>query len=131
MPSDAVVVRAPDTQPSRMASSKRNRYLPTYMARISGTVVATTPHRNRPKPSFCSPATNPGPDEMPTMAMNTFSPTEFMNHTVDDGIRPKVGWTERSQPKKMPAISAPPEVDNVRGTPPTFQTKAPMSAPMA
>src|SRR5262249_20795489 len=116
MPSDAVVVRAPETQPSKMASSKRNRYLPTYMARISGTVVTTTPHRNRPNPSFCSPATKPGPDEMPTIAMNTFRPTEFMNHTVDDGIRPKVGRTERNQPKKMPEISAPPDVERVRGT---------------
>src|ERR1043166_519602 len=116
MPSEAVVVRAPETHPSRMASSKRNRYLPTYIARISGTVVTTMPHRNRPNPSFCRPATNPGPDDMPTMAMNTLRPTEFMNHTVDDGIRPKVGRTERSHPKKMPEISAPPDVDKVSGT---------------
>ena len=116
MPSEAVVVRAPEQHPSRMASSKRNRYFPTYIARISGTVVATTPQRNRLKPSCCSPATKPGPDEMPTTAMNTFRPTEFMNHTVDDGIRPKVGRTERSQPKNRPEISAPPEVDSVSGT---------------
>ena len=51
------------------------------------------------------------PDERPTMAMNTFKPTEFMNQTVGDGIRPNVGRTERSQPKKRPAINAPPEVD--------------------
>src|SRR5215475_6975145 len=121
MPSDAVVVRAPDTHPKRMASSNLNRYLPTYIARISGTVVATAPHRNRPMPSFCNPATNPGPDEMPTMAMKTLRPTEFMNHTVDEGIRPNVGRTERSHPKKMPAISAPPAVDKVRGMPPIFQ----------
>ena len=50
------------------------------------------------------------------MAMKTFRPTEFMNHTVDDGIRPKVGRTERSQPKNRPAIKAPPEVDKVSGT---------------
>src|ERR1043166_2779905 len=116
MPSDAVVVRAPETHPSTMASSNLNRYLPRYIARISGTLVATTPHRNNPIPSFCSPATKPGPDEMPTMAMNTLRPTEFMNHTVDDGIRPNVGRTERSHPKKMPEISAPPEVDKVSGT---------------
>src|SRR5262249_12903757 len=109
MPSEAVVVREPETHPSRMASSKRNRYLPTYIARISGTVVATTPQRNRLKPSFCKPATKPGPEEMPTMAMKTLRPTEFMNHTVGDGIRPNVGRTERSQPKTMPEISAPPE----------------------
>src|SRR6516164_855686 len=116
MPSEAVVVRAPVQPPSTMASSKRNRYFPTYMASISGTVVTTTPHRNRLKPSCCSPATKPGPDEMPTTAMNTFRPTEFMNHTVDEGIRPKVGRTERSQPKNRPEISAPPEVDSVSGT---------------
>src|SRR5690349_22145027 len=116
MPSDAVVVRAPEQHPSRMASSKRNRYFPTYIARISGTVVTATPQRKRLKPSCCSPATNPGPDEIPTTAMNTFRPTEFMNQTVDDGIRPKVGRTERSHPKKRPEISAPPDVDKVRGT---------------
>src|SRR3978361_1677861 len=122
MPSDAVVVRAPEQHPSRMASSKRNRYFPTYIASISGTVVTTTPQRNRLKPSCCSPATKPGPGEMPTTAMNTLSPTEFMNHTVGDGIRPKVGRTERSHPKKRPEISAPPEGDSVSGTPPTLET---------
>src|SRR6516164_4118577 len=120
MPSEAVVVRAPEQHPSTMASSNRNRYLPTYIASISGTVVATTPHRNRLKPSCCSPATKPGPDDMPTTAMNTFRPTEFMNQTVDDGIRPKVGRTERNHPKKRPANSAPPEVDSVNGTLPTL-----------
>ena len=53
------------------------------------------------------------------MAMNTFRPTEFMNHTVDDGIRPNVGRTERNHPKTIPAIKAPPEVESVSGTPPT------------
>src|SRR3569832_198470 len=99
MPRDAVVVRAPEQQPSRIASWKPNTYLPTYIARISGTVVTATPHRNRLKPSCCNPATKPGPEVMPTTAMNTFRPTEFMNHTVGDGMRPKVGRTERSQPK--------------------------------
>src|SRR5580700_1869066 len=113
MPSDAVVVRAPEQHPSTMASSNRNRYFPTYIASISGTVVTATPQRNRLKPSCCSPATKPGPDEMPTTAMKTFRPTEFMNHTVDDGIRPKVGCTERNQPKNKPEINAPPEVDRV------------------
>src|ERR1700742_1351822 len=116
MPGEAVVVRAPEQHPSRIASWKRNTYLPTNIARISGTVVTTTPHRNRLKPSFCRPATNPGPEEIPTTAINTFRPTEFMNHTVGDGIRPNVGCTERSQPKNRPEISAPPEVDRVRGT---------------
>src|SRR3954471_20470045 len=113
MPSEAVVVREPETTPNKMASSKRNRYFATNIPRISGTVVATVPQRNKLKPSFCSPATKLGPDEMPTTAMKTFRPTEFMNQTVGDGIRPKVGCTERNQPKNRPANSAPPAVDNV------------------
>src|SRR5579864_9109330 len=114
MPSAAVVVRAPAQHPSTIASSNRNRYFPTNIPRTSGTVVTKTPHRNRLKPSCCNPATKPGPDERPTTAMNTFRPTEFMNHTVGDGIRPNVGRTERSHPKKRPDINAPPEVDSVR-----------------
>ena len=57
-----------------------------------------------------------GPCESPTTAMNTFRPIEFMNHTVDDEIRPNVGRTERNQPKKRPEINAPPEVPRVSGT---------------
>src|SRR3974390_501901 len=120
MPREAVVVPAPEQAPSTIASSKRNRNFPTYIARISGTVVATTPHGNRLKPNCSSPATKPGPDEIPTTAMNTFRPTEFMNQTVEDGIRPKVGRTERSHPKNRPEISAPPDVDRVSGTLPTL-----------
>src|SRR6478609_3609194 len=119
MPRAAVVVRAPAQHPSNNASSKRNTYLPTYIARTSGTVVTKTPQRNRLKPSSRRPATKPGPDEMPTTAMNMFKPTEFMNHTVDEGIRPKVGCTERSHPKNRPEASAPPDVDSVNGTLPT------------
>ena len=62
--------------------------------------------------------------------MNTFKPTEFMNQTVGDGMCPNVGRTERSQPKKRPAIKAPPEVESVSGTPPTLATSAPRRAPM-
>ena len=64
------------------------------------------------------------------MAMKMFNPTEFMNQTVDGGMRPNVGRTERSQPKISPANSAPPAVDNVIGTPPTFHTSAPINAPI-
>src|SRR3977135_4601086 len=120
MPSEAVVVRAPEQHPSTMASSNRNRYLPTYIASISGTDVTATPQRNRLNPSCCSPATKPGPDEMPTTAMNTFRPTEFMNQTVDDGIRPQVGWTERSQPENRRAMRTPPDGESVSGTLPTL-----------
>src|SRR3981081_3678145 len=120
MPSEAVVVRAPEQHPSRIASSKRNKYFPMYIARTSGTVVTAIPHKNRLKPSCCNPATKPGPDEIPTTAMNTFKPTEFMNQTVGDGMRPKVGCTDRSQPKNKPAINTPPDVDSVSGTLPTL-----------
>src|SRR3977135_1275742 len=116
MPSEAVVVRAPEQAPSTMASSNLKTYLPTYIASSSGTVVTTTPHRNRLKPSCCSPATKHGPDETPTTGRNTFRPTEFMNQTVGDGMRPKVGCTDRSQPKNKPAINTPPDVDSVSGT---------------
>src|SRR5215470_10567390 len=129
MPSDAVVVRAPEHAPRRIASWKRNTYLPTYIPSTRGTVVATTPHRNRLIPCVRSPLTNPGPAEMPTTAMNTLRPTEFMNHTVDDGMRPNDGRTDRSHPNTSPAISAPPAVDSVSGTPATFHTSAPTSAP--
>ena len=54
-----------------------------------------------------------------------------MNQTVEDGMRPNVGRTERSQPKTSPANSAPPAVDKVIGIPPTFQTSEPISAPSA
>src|SRR5512145_1736193 len=94
MPSDAVVVRAPETAPSRIASWKRNTYLPMYMLRISGTVVATMPQTNRPMPCVLRPLTKPGPAEIPTTAMKMLRPTEFMNQTVEDGIRPKNGRAE-------------------------------------
>ena len=42
-------------------------------------------------PCVLSPFTNPGPAEMPTMAMKIFRPTEFMNQTVGGGMRPKEG----------------------------------------
>src|SRR6476620_966246 len=103
-----------------MASSKRNRYFPTYIAKMSGTVVTATPQKNRLRPRSCNPATKPGPDAIPTTAIKTLSPTEFMNQTVDDGILPKVGRTERSHPKNRPEINAPPDVDSVSGTLPTL-----------
>ena len=130
MPSDAVVVRAPETAPSRIASWKRNTYLPRYMPRIRGTVVATMPHMNRLIPCVLRPLTKPGPAEMPTIAMKMLRPTEFMNQRVDDGMRPKNGRVDRSQPNTSPEIRAPPAVDSVNGTPPIFQTSAPIRAPI-
>ena len=64
------------------------------------------------------------------MAMKMLRPTEFMNQIVGIGMRPKVGRTERSHPPTIPATSAPPAVDSVRGTPPTWRTSAPISPPM-
>ncbi len=77
-------------------------YLPTNIAQDQRDGRRHHAPRNRLKPSFCRPATKAGPDEMPTMAMKMLRPTEFMNHTVGDGMRPKVGFTERSQPKNSP-----------------------------
>ena len=68
-------------------------------------------------PCVFRPLTKPGPAEMPTIAMKMFRPTEFMNQTVGVGMRPKDGRTERSQPPMIPAISAPPAVESVSGTP--------------
>src|SRR4026208_718002 len=108
MPSAAVVVRAPAQGRNRIAGSKRKMNLPMSVARINGTEVAKMPHRNRLRPWVFSPLTNPGPAEMPTTAMNTFRPTEFMNHTVEDGMRPKKGLVDRSQPNTRPELRAPP-----------------------
>ena len=60
------------------------------------------PHRNRLMPCLCSPATKPGPAEIPTTAMKTLSPTEFINHRVEEGIRPNVGLN-RAQPTEHQA----------------------------
>ena len=117
--------------PSRIASWKRKMYLPMYIPRTSGTMVATAPHRNRLTPCVRKPFTKPGPAEMPTMAMKMLRPTEFMNQTVDDGMRPNVGCTERNHPQTSPEMSAPPAVDSVSGTAAIFQTNAPTSAPIA
>src|SRR5436190_15767025 len=119
-PSDAVVVRDPEMIPSVSASWKRKTYLATNIPRTIGTVVATAPHRNRPTPWVFRPLTNPGPAEMPTIAMKMLRPTEFMNQIVDEGMRPKYGRVERSQPNTIPEIRAPPAVDSVSGTPATL-----------
>src|SRR5215475_11986614 len=130
-PSEAVVVRAPEIMPSRSASWKRKIYLPIYIPKMSGTVVATAPQRNRLIPWVFKPFTKPGPAEIPTMAIKMFRPTEFMNQTVGDGMRPKVGRTDLNHPQTIPEMSAPPAVDNVSGIPATFHTSAPSSAPTA
>src|SRR5436190_8135174 len=128
---DAVLVRAPPQQPRLMAGSNLKMYLPIHGASSMGTVVATNPQRNRPNPACLMPATNVGPAVRPTTAMNTFSPTLFMNHSVGAGMRPKVGRTPRSQPMMMPAISAPPDVDSVIGMPLIGTTMAPIRPPMS
>src|SRR5260370_32394936 len=82
--------------PSVRASWNRNRYLAMNSPKTRGSVVARAPHRNRPTPCVFRPFTKPGPAEMPTMAMKMLRPTEFMNQTVGDGMRPKEGRTERN-----------------------------------
>ena len=73
---------------------------------------------------------NVGPEVMPTMAMKTLRPTEFMNQSVGCGMLPICGFTVRNQPTKMPAISAPPDVLSVIGTPPMGRTAAPIRPPI-
>src|SRR5258706_12454422 len=100
------------------------------MPRMIGTVVATAPHRNRPTPWVLRPAMKFGPAEMPTMAMKMFRPTEFINQIVGDGMRPKEGRTDRNHPPTRPAMSAPPAVERVSGTPLTFGTIAAIRGPL-
>src|SRR4029453_16470908 len=115
--------------PNSSASWKRKTYLPMYMPRTIGTVVARAPHRNRLTPWVFRPLTKPGPAGMPTMGMKMLRPTEFMNQTVEDGMRPKYGRVDRSHPNTIPAMSAPPAGDNGGGTPPPFHNNPPAPAP--
>ena len=105
-----------------IAGSNRNRYFPISGARSIGIAVAKIPQKKIPKPASCRPATKVGPELIPTIAMKTFRPTEFMNHSVGCGTLPIQGLMVRSQPTKIPAISAPPEVESVIGTPPMGRT---------
>src|SRR5678809_909216 len=68
--------------PSVSASWKRNRYLAMNIPSTSGIVVAAAPHRNRPMPCVLRPLTNPGPAEMPTMAMKMLRPTIWFMNSV-------------------------------------------------
>jgi len=65
------------------------------------------------------PGDKTGPDEIPTTAMNMFSPTEFMNQTVGDGIRPKVDGRNAASQEKACNQNAP-EVESVSGTLPAL-----------
>ena len=56
---------------------------------------------------------------MPTTAMNVLRPMLLKTQSAGAGMRPKVRFTERSQPQTSPAISAPPLVLSLSGTPPT------------
>ena len=59
-----------------------------------------------------------GPAEIPTTAINIFSPTLFNTHREDSGICPNVGRLLRNHPNTKPAISAPPtEIDSEEWTP--------------
>src|SRR5687767_6580511 len=120
MATEAVLVRAPPQHPRLIAGWNLNMYLPMNGASSIGTEVAATPQRNREMPADLRPATNPGPAVIPTIPIKTFNPTEFMNHWVGSGRRPKVGYTPRSQPRIRPPIRTPPEVERVSGTPPTL-----------
>ena len=86
------------------------------MAKIRGTVVTATPQKKQAKSELLQPGDEARPGRDADNGDEHVEADRFMNHTVGDGIRPNVGRTERSQPKKRPEISAPPEVDRVSGT---------------
>ncbi len=46
-------------------------------------------------PTCCRPLMNPGPALMPTIAMKTFRPREFMSQSAGPGMLPNVGCTVR------------------------------------
>jgi hypothetical protein len=82
MATEAVDVRAPPQQPRLIAGSKRKIYLPINGASSIGTAVAKRPQKKMPKPASLRPATKVGPELIPTTAMKTLRPTEFMNQRV-------------------------------------------------
>src|SRR5690625_1503653 len=102
-----------------MAGSKRKIYFPISGANNIGNAVAKTPQKNKANPTSETPFINVGPAVIPTTAINTLSPTEFINQSVALGTLPNVGWKLRSQPKIKPIIKAPPEVESVNGIPAT------------
>ena len=61
--------------------------------------------------------------------MKTARPTVSNTHSAGSGMRPKVGRTERSQPKTSPMMSAPPLAVRLRGRSPILRVSAPTSPP--
>ena len=61
--------------------------------------------------------------------MNTARPIVSNTQSAGSGMRPKVGRTERSQPKTRPMMSAPPLAVRLSGTPPTVTDSRPNSPP--
>ena len=98
------------------------RLIDAYTENSIGMAVAKRPQKKMPKPASLSPAMNVGPELIPTTAMKTLRPTEFMNQSVGCGTLPICGFTVRSQPTTIPAMRAPPEVLSVIGTPPIGST---------
>ena len=68
-----------------------------------------------------SPDTKLGPAPRPTTPMKTARPTVSNTQSAGSGMRPKVGRTERSQPKTSPMMSAPPLAVRLRGRSPTVR----------
>ena len=80
-------------------------------------------------PVFCSPEMKLGPALRPTTPMKTHSPTVSKIQIAGSGIRPKNGYTDRSQPNTSPMIRAPPLAVRVSGRPPTVTESRPTSPP--
>ena len=81
------------------------------MPRTRGTELAA-PHRRKRRLGLDQ--LEAAEDDVTAMNRSTIV---LMNETVEKGMRPNSGRTERSQPNTRPAMSAPPAVDKVSGTP--------------
>lgn len=123
-------MRLPAQHPRFMAGWNLNNLAPRNIDMISGSDVARTPIKKSMKPSSFRPLMNVGPEVIPITAMNVLSPRLLRSHADCCGMNPKVGRLDLSHPRSRPAMSAPPLVLRLIGTPPRCTVKAPMIPPM-
>ena len=82
--------REPEMMPSVSASWKRNRYL-AMTSRAPAALSSRARPTEQARALGLQAITEPGPAEMPTMAMKMLRPTEFMKQTVGVGNAPNDG----------------------------------------